>query len=142
MTSHQFTSYRDVAEKLAYSSYTLHGTRSGTGTRTRMDTIENNGSLFLSLYNVYSTWHNIKTHRCPVPVPVPVSCSVNEPLQFGACRRVIIVPIFNAYFPLHQIISASTVIDVNLVSGKINEKIILGSYCVQYWPNRLGRPVK
>ena len=59
-----------------YGSYTLHGTGTGTGT----GTIENNGSLFLflSLCTVYSTQHNIETHRFPVPVPVSVPCSVNE----------------------------------------------------------------
>ena len=29
---------------------------------------------------LYSTQHNIETHRFPVPVPVSVPCSVNEPL--------------------------------------------------------------
>ena len=50
--------------------------------------------------------------------------------------------IFNAHFLQHQINSIATVIDSNLVSDKINEKIILRSYYVQYWPNRWRVSVK
>ena len=48
-----------------YGSYTLHGTGSGTGTRTGMVTIENNGSLFLplSLCREHNTSYNIETHH-------------------------------------------------------------------------------
>ena len=49
-----------------YGSYTLHAT--GTGTGTRSGTIENNGSLSLSLCSVYS---NIETNLFSGPVLVP-----------------------------------------------------------------------
>ena len=56
-------------------SYTLHGTGNRTGTG--MDTIENNGVLYLSLSSVYSTRCNIETDH--FLIPVPATCSVNEP---------------------------------------------------------------
>ena len=53
------TEYHTVEEEhgiLTYGSYTLHGTGTGTGTGKGMGTVENNGSLSLSLCSVYITY--------------------------------------------------------------------------------------